>query len=259
MAITAQAQSEQRALITVSGLPANIGPWTVYRSDGMTETVVRGAVDRAYTADPQVIIDREAPLNRQVLYRLKYTDLTTLANITETTGWVTVAGTLPMLSEPISGQQQPVTVVQWPEITREARHEILAVSGRLNPVVITDTMGPAESQAVLRTPDAAGMLTVRQLLATGAALLLRSACLGVEDTYLSVARHTEARRSNKADDPTRLHTLNVVQIDMPNPAIATAADTLQMLADAEPGTLADINTRWPTLFDIATADLAESV
>jgi hypothetical protein len=257
MTVSAVAQGQARVAITVSDLPTvDVTTWSLWRSDGTTAVLVRGAIDRPADGETAVIYDREAPLNTPVMYYAEWIYIPTSTVVRDNSGFVTVLADRPLLSEPISGELAQVTIVVWPERSRTARASVLAVARRSNPIVISDLMGPASSSPVLRTDDVEQREALRLILESGLAVQLRATCVGVDDAYLAVQSWTMRRRSNNALDPVRFHDLTVIEIDQPNPQLEAIGDTLADLHAAEPGNLGDIADRWSTLLEIAQEDLS---
>lgn len=260
--VTAVEQEGRRIAVTLAELPVipatgpyPATPWTLWRVDGATETAVRGAVERPLTDSPgTVVYDREEPLNRPFAYVLRYVDADTGA-VAVYSEWLTVAASLPILSDPITGEPVDVTVVEWPEVKRSARSSVFDVAGRDTPYVVVDRMGGASSSPVLRTITPTQRAAMRALLQTGQTLYLRSACAGLDDTYMLVSSVSEVRITNRAADIRRRWNCEVFNVAMPDPSITATGDTLADLAAAVPGTLADIAATWDTLLQIAAADL----
>lgn len=257
MTVSAVAQGQARVAITVSGLPTvDVTPWSLWRSDGAAAVLVRGAINLPADGSTVVIYDREAPLNTPVMYYAEWIYIPTSTVTRDNSGFVTVVAPRPVVSEPVSGQLAQVTIVIWPDKTRNARSSVLAVARRRNPIVISDLMGPASTSPVLRTDDVTERAALRLVLESGRGLQIRATCPGVEDGYYAVQAWTERRRSNNANDPVRFHDLSLIEIDQPNPQLRAVGDTLLDLHLAEPGNLGDIADRWGTLLDIAEEDLS---
>jgi hypothetical protein len=253
MTLAATVQSEYRVFLTFT--PDTEGTWVLYRTDGTHVAPVRnGTIEHVAGAGPSYVVpDREPPLGFPVTYyALRAADGTR-----DYSGWVTVPAELPVLSDPITGIYAELTIKEWPDRKRQARRTVLDIPGRDNPIVIAGRMGHVESQVLLRTDTTEAADAVAQLLQTGHTVQLRAPDPGVGDAYLSPGVWTESRVTNDGADVRRYHAIEVTHTDMPNPDIPTAGDTLEELADAVPGTLADIAARWPTsLLEIAQADLS---
>jgi len=256
-------QTGNRVAVTVAGVNTEApaaAEVTLYRDDLLVDRVpVRSWNARAYSATIAnfVALDHEAPLARPVFYVLEVTR--TDGTVVERTGGpVTIAADHPIVSDPITGSAVVLGAVeQWPELTRDSRGSTIAVAGRPDPVVITGPIAFPSSSPILRTDTWGDLLALRALLATGQVLQIRAPETGVEDAYLGVSKHVEARITNRADDLRRRHSLESQHVAMPQPDRPAVADTLQDIADAFPAplTLTDISVTYPTLLALAAADL----
>lgn len=267
MTVTAVLDADQwQVAVTLTDLPVLPGdpddpwpatPWTLSRSDGLYEQPVRGAFERLLTASAEAIVrDREYPLSRPFLYVLRYVDAVDGAVVIYSDWIIPEQRELPRISNPITGEGVDVTIVTWPELTREARSSSFDVDGRDVPYVVTAPMRAAQSQMILRTLDAAGWRNLSALMARGQVVQVRGTIPSVDDGYVLVDRYAMRRLTNKAEDVRRLHTLDVTESGQPAPNILAAGTTLQDLADAYPGgTLADIAADFDFLYEIAAAPL----
>lgn len=257
--VTPVAQTGYRVVITIAGLSSevpSVDVLTLYRDDVETRSPVRGVVDVVPAGDAIVAVDFEAPLGRPVFYELEVTRAD--GSVGEyVAGPVTLEATLPVVSDPVTGEHVEVTVHEWPERISTNRGTVVEVAGRTDPVVVSDVMGAPSSSPVLRTLTRAQVLGLRSVLADGAVVLLRAPCPGVEDAYLVVQQHAEQRIRNDATDDRRRHILAAVHAAPPALEIAAQGDTLADLNAAVPTTLLAISTTFSTLLEIAAADLSE--
>lgn len=266
MTLTAVLNQDQwQTAITITGLPVlpapgdpwPATPWTLYRSDGLSEQPVRGAFNRALTVSSATVVrDREYPLSRPFLYVLRYVDAVA-GPVTVYSNWCEpLERELPRISNPITGEGVDATIVTWPEFTHEARSSAFDVDGRSAPYVVTSTMRAPTSQLLLRTLDATGWRGLSRLIRLGQVLHVRATDPALDDGYVLPTRYLLSRISNRAVDTRRLHTLDVTESGQPSPQIVASGTTLQDIADAYPGeSLADIAADFDYLYEIAAADL----
>lgn len=266
MTVTAVLNQDQwQVAVTITDLPVlpdpgdpwPATPWTLSRSDGLTEQPVRGAFQRPLVvASSAVVRDREYPLSRPFLYVLRYVDAVAGA-VTVYSDWIVPAQReLPRISDPITGEGVDATILTWPDLVSDARSSSFDVDGRPEPYVVTAPMGAPSSQLVLRTLDAAGWRSLYALIRVGRVLQVRATVPSVDDAYVLPSRYVMSRLTNKADNVRRIHTLDVTVTGQPSPNILADGTTLQDLADAYPGgTLADIAADFDFLYEIAAAPL----
>lgn len=264
--VTAALDAEdRRVVVTITGLPVApvdpnaawpAGPWTLYRTDGLTESVVRGAVGVPLASSASAVVtDREYPRSRQFLYQLRYVDAVSGSVVVSSAWVVPPVETLARLSNPVTGVGVDLTVVQWPERAFASRSVELDVDGRTDPYVVTAPMRAPVSEVVLRTLTAGEWRSLQQLLVRGAVVQLRPSTAAVDDVYLSVQDYRQARLTRRAEDARRVHTVTVREVGMPAPEVAALGSTLADLHAAFPGTLADIDAAFTFLYEIAAAPL----
>lgn len=256
---------DRRVVVTIAGLPTlpvnpldpwPAGPWTLYRTDGLTESVVRGAIEQPLrSSGTAVVTDREYPRSRQFLYQLRYIDALTGSVVVSSEWVVPPVETLARVSNPVTGTGVDLTVVQWPERAFSSRSVALDVDGRTDPYVLTSPMRAPVSEVVLRTLTAGEWRSLERLLRRGAVVQLRPSAAAVDDVYLSVLDYRQARLTRRAEDARRVHTVSVVEVGMPAPDVEAPGSTLADLHAAFPGTLADIDAAFTFLWEIAAAPL----
>jgi len=266
MTVTAVLNQDQwQVAVTITDLPVlpapgdpwPATPWTLSRSDGLTEQPVRAAFERPLVAASSAVVrDREYPISRPFLYVLRYVDAVD-GQVTLYSNWIEPAEReLPRISNPITGEGVDATIVQWPDLTSDSRASVFDVDGRPEPYVITAPMSSPTSQMVLRTLDATSWRTLYALLRRGQVIQVRASVPFVDDAYVLPSRYVMSRMTNRAADTRRIHTLDVTQTGQPSPNIVASGTTLQDLADAYPGgTLADIAADFDFLYEIAAAPL----
>lgn len=258
-------QDQWRVTITITDLPVLPGvgdpwpatPWTLSRSDGMTEQPVRGAFERPLEAGSAAVVrDREYPISRPFLYVLRYVDAVD-GPVTIYSEWIVPEQReLPRISNPITGEGVDATILTWPDLVSEARSTSFDVDGRPEPYVVVSPMQAPTSQLVLRTLDAATWRALYALLRVGQVVHVRASVPFLDDAYVLPRRYVLSRLTNKAIDTRRIHTLDVQQTGQPSPNIVAGGTTLQDLADAYPGgELADIAADFDFLYEIAAAPL----
>lgn len=245
--------------VTVSGLSgeSNVLEWTLYRDalDG-DRVPVRGYVSRTDLPDV-VAYDYEAPLARPVFYVVVVTR-TDLTRSEWAAGPVQLDATHPVMSNPLTGDHVTLSAVEaWPELAYSGRSQVIPVIGRAAPVVVSDSATTPSSQPILRTDTLPMRRTVRDMLTTGQVVLLRAPEPDVEDTYLVATEWSEVRVTTSAADVRRRHQLTATHVEPPSLELASPGDTLADLAAAVPTTLLDLSAMFPTLLDVAAADLAE--
>lgn len=263
--ITATVQTGNRVLLAIAGLSSespDIDRILEVRrnavgADPVFSGPVRGTQDLDVTGDTVVIIDQEAPFASPVSYSVTWVreDLTTGS---EQSNYVILTAPYPRFSDPLTGDYCDFTVEQWPTIEYEYGSVVVNVHGARSPspVVVTGPPSAPTSQIVIRFDpvSAGGPLRLRELLRSGAVLLLRAPCATVEG-YFSISSLSETRLTNDPSDRRRRVTLAVTHVTAPDLFLSAGAPTLEELADFEPGTLGDLASDFPTLRDIAVADL----
>lgn len=254
-----------RVTITITGLPtapADVEdpwpatPWTLYRSDGLNESVVRGAIDVGLdSTSTEVVQDREYPLSKPFLYVLRYVDAVDGAVVVYS-GWVSApTPELPRISDPVSGEGVDLTVVEWPSESFESRGTYLDIDGRPDGYTLAGSLRAPESEITLRTDDAAGWRSLRRLLMPGGTVYLRPSTPELDEAYLYVQSYRVDRITNRASDARRLHLLQVRTVSITQPNIAAQGSTLADLHAAFPGDLGDIAAAFTQLYEIAAAPL----
>lgn len=248
-----------RVLVTVTGLvAAGAASLTVYRVVGGVRTALRGADGVTLTgADGFVVVDAEQPFGVPVTYLAEVTptfggdiDVPTAASITITS--VTKA----VLSDAITGQAADVVVTAWAERRRSRAGTAFDVGGRA--VVVSGPRSTARSAIELLTEYDSSRENLSDLLdsATGGVLQLRQpGGYSMDDAYIVVLSDVETRWSQDGTDQRRTWTLDVVEVEAWPTIFEARGYVLQDVADAYPGTLADLATAYPTLLSLAQADL----
>ncbi len=261
ISITAAEQTGRRVAVTVAGLSSSVpavDTLTLYRDDLDGPRVpVRGYLTYDPTTDGFVAFDNEAPLARPVFYVLEVTRTDdTIATYT-TAAAVVLASDYPVISEPVQGDSVDLSaIVTWATLERTGRASVVDVVDRPDPIVVSAGLTSPSSSPTLRTDTVAARRSVRTLLELSQVLLIRDPHPDVEDAYIVVGKVSEQRLTNDPTDVRRWHVLDVRHVGIPAVGITSPGDTLQDLADAFPGTLADVNAHFATLLDIAAADMA---
>lgn len=254
-----QPSEPPRVLVTVTGLDTLGDPVAlvnVVRIDDQGAIVepVRGGRAVLEPTDANLLLtDTAAPFGRPVYYVATVTlDDGTILQATSTPA-LTLIVELPWLSEPITGNAVAVTVKEWPVLESDTPASVIVVDGRADPVVVSSVATLPGSNTVLRTSSLTDLRALRALVGSGDPLLLRATCVGVEDAYLTVGKRAERRVTNNGADERRNVDLDVQHLAIPAPDVPAVGDTLEDLADAypSPDTLADLDTDYPTLLDLA--------
>lgn len=230
--------------------------------DGVRTPVRGGQSAPTSTSSDLVLIDNEAPFNKDVRYVFikTYTDGTsseTVSNLVELTT------ELPWISHPITGVGVSLTIAEWTDLAYSARQTIVAVAGRARPIAISDRRLAPSSELSMLTKTRADLLALRNLLSLGDVLLVRPVCDAVEGDYLAIGDVTESRVKPTGDgaggDWRRLVNMSCQSVDLPDTSIPAVGDTLADLNAYVPTTLADLATAFganATLLTIAETNLA---
>ena len=259
--ITATVQAGLRVQLVIEDLPPTATRVLSVRriaftADPVFTGPVRGTLDLA-PAEPLIVADVEAPIGSPVAWVVSWINADRSIG-TATTVTITLTAAKPRLSDPVTGEYVEGTVETWPSIDVETGTVVLDVHTRrgARAIVVSGPPKAGSSQIVMRLDpsDAGGPRQFERLLAAGRVLLLRAPCPTVEG-YLAVTSYQIARVTNAASDARRRITANVRHVSAPDTITPAQAATLTDLATVEPGTLFDISTTWPTLRDIAVADL----
>ena len=260
--VGAVVQTRQRVLVTVTGVPAGGAVLEVRRqawtSDPVFSTTVRGTGGTPLEGDPVVVIDHEAPFGAPVAYSAVWRTAAGVVSTSALSPAVLIEVNYPRISDPITGAHAEMTVETWPTLDVETGTVVLDVHTYAGPapLVVAGPARAAASQLVVRLDpgQAGGPVALRALLETGRGVLLRAPLPTIKG-YLAVTRWAESRITQDPRDPRRRFTLDVRIVSPPEGGTAAAQSTLTDLAAAVPDTLTDIAATWPTLRDIAVADL----
>lgn len=252
--ITAVAATDATARVTVTVTGAADGElMSLYRLAGGVRTPLLGGIDTPAVSG--VWVD-PAPLN------VACTWVVVLADATETeSGPATLTSTLPVLSDPWSGSEVLVRVVEVDDtLTARARAEALPIEGSPVPVVVYDVPTGTWSQLQLLTTDDEGDTQLQLLAGTGGPLLLRCSCGLHPDRWVQpIGDYTRTRLVRRPTEGSRLHTWEecLYLASAPRDGERAGGDTLGDLDAMFPaGTLADIAAAWATLGAIAATDLS---
>lgn len=252
--ITAVAATDATARVTVTVTGAAEGElMSLYRLSGGVRTPLLGGVDTAAVSG--VWVD-PAPLN------VACTWVAVLADATETeSDPVTVSSALPVLSDPWSGTEVLVRVVEVDDtVTARARADALPIEGSPVPIVVYDVPTGTWSQLQLLTVDAEDDTQLQLIAGGGGPLLLRCSCGLHSDRWVQpVGDYTRARLVRRPAETARLHTWEecLYLAAAPRDTERAGGDTLGDLAAMFPaGTLDGIAAAWATLGAIAATDLS---
>ena len=240
-----------RVTVTVTG--AVVGEtMTVWRDDlsGVLRPEMGG---RNIPAASTVIDDPCVMLGRPTWWRVVTS--TAVSAISPTP--VTIAATLPVLSDPVMGDEVAVSIKDWPELSYAGRVTVIEVEGDPQRRILSDVESTPTSEPILWTATREELAAVRRILGRGRPVLLRATDRGVEDSWIQVTGRREQRITMRAADARRIHKLTVEHwADVPDLDQRAKGDTLGMLAVAvSPQTLGSIAATWATLGGIASADL----
>ena len=216
--------SRENALLTLTGiLPAAV-TFTIERTSPSGNTAeVRGAVDAPTGGETTAIVrDWEVPFNVEVDYLATFRDsgenIIDDAEATFTLEYQGCEAWLVDLAEPTNSLA--ITIASFAELDFAVAAGVMRVLDRRAPVLVTLPAWTPEGELVLLTDTLVQRDQVRMLLGSGYPILLRTVPeQGVGNMYLGVTDFKEERFLTLGDAPQRQWTVDVVQVERPDPSV----------------------------------------
>lgn len=214
--------------------------------------IVRGTPVVLAAGGGTVLTDVEYPFGKELTYTLTVRDVSTGVTI-ETLQAVLPAIDLGagnrgvMLSNPLTGQQVVVTCVDERDAESEFRGFRFNLSGRLDPLYVTEYHGEWKWTAEYLTLTESDRAQLGQLLRLGQPVLVRPSegC----DLFFGWTQPENIRLTRfsiPASDRRRRWEVEMASTGAPDSTVEPSFVTLQDLHEWEPTTLQDINDRVPT-------------
>lgn len=205
-------------------------------------------VEQPITAATVTLEDHEAPLGTPVYYLLEQRAADSTAAATRRTSSVQIDldRQLCWLKDPGNPQRNLKVMVQRaPDWERPVDQAVYRVAGRRNAVILSGVRSGLEGDLAIWTRSDEERAALHLLLDPGATLLWQAMPgMGVSDMYVQVGQITEARTGGVAQEPWRVWTLPLTEVDQPvTVGVGTAVSW----------TWADVVAEFPTWADIAAA------
>lgn len=256
LTVTEQDAFPPRVLLTLTGLSTG-DHVSLYRVVGGVRTLVRaGSTDSA--SDPSFLrVDAELPFGVPVYYVAVVEDM----EIASASVTYDLPGGKVALSDAISGDSAETVIMAWPAKEFNRPSTVFSVAGAT--IADLGDLGQAQSTITFYTETQSGRENFEALMrnATEGIVQLRSADAvtydGV-DCYLAALSIRERRFSQDGSDRRRLVDIDVVENNGWASGLEAQGFTLQDIADfyGAGGTLADIDSDFTTLLEIARADFS---
>ncbi|MGW3491770.1 hypothetical protein [Streptomyces sp. NPDC001054] len=233
---------------------------SIYRitPDGQ-RAAVRGPsgliIEQPVTSTTVTLEDHEAPLGTPVYYRLETRDPSSTVAATRSTGTVEIDldRQLCWLKDPGNPQRNLSLMVQRaPDWERPIDQAVYRVAGRRNAVILSGARSGLEGDLAIWTRSDEERAALHLLLDPGATLLWQAMPgMGVSDMYVQVGQVTEARTGGVAQEPWRVWTLPLVEVDQPvTVGVGTAVSWTWADVVAEFATAADVLAAFATAEDL---------
>jgi hypothetical protein len=253
---TVQDAYPPRVLLTIAGLSVGVSVVELRRVvAGQRQTMRGGGVDP--TATTRTVVDAEmpygTPVSWQVIDSVSGTVLDTAGPLT-----VTLTGGKVAISDAVTGAAAEVVILNWPARSRDVAATVYPIAGRN--IVVSGGLGQYTATVELFTETTAGSDALRELLTSatsGIVLVRQPGPYDGVDAYWAVLGADDTRFSQDGSDERRVWQIDVAETSQWAPTLEAAGFTLQDLANYYSGlTLADVDTDFATLLDLAQADLS---
>lgn len=219
-----------------------------------------GLFDGTYVipSDSLLVEDYEVPLGVQVSYRMQAVWDDGTSREDRDSDPVTVAPPddpdLAWLTDPARpGVGLAILVATAPDWKQPIEQTVFRIRGRAAPVVLSDVRGSREGDLTVWTRTDEEREAMRFLLSTGNPLLWRCPPgRGETDVYVAVGETSAPRDTGDAEDPWRVWTLPLTELDMPTGSQAGSATWTVWDVIVEYGTGNDVLDNYATVFDLTT-------
>lgn len=254
IAVQTQAVYPSRVLVSVTGLTVGVDEVQVVRTVGGEDTVLRSGVSASPVTDTSyLVVDAELPFGVPVTYAAIVNG--TVRYETSPTTYTLTGGKV-ALTDAITGVAAETVILAWNELAYDRQSTVYKVGARN--VVVSGDLGQWEADITFYMESDSSQSQMLELLdtATGSVMQIRQpgGYAGV-DSYVAVTAVKQSRFSQDGTDPRRTWTLHCVQVDGWASTLEASGYTLQDIYDfyGASGTLADLNSDFTTLLDIAQA------
>lgn len=222
---------------------------SVYRSTATDYTLIYTATSATSATELLLLTDDEAPLGIPITYTLiaVYSTGVTLSasaatQLDGTTGcWLT---------DVVTGVTIGIELQAWPTRDRTARQSVLLVSGRSDPIVLSDVhTTPAGTWTILTRTAEQRLRVITTLTASRYVRLRTQPSSDITACWAAVGDISEERLTGTGGDTRRLISVAIQEI-APLPATLRLLATLEALSE-QADSLAELATLAPTLLDLA--------
>lgn len=219
-------------------------------SNGITWDTVRGGTAAEVSSGTVRLDDYEWPPGETLTYRLRLFDAADVALGTLSGTISPTLSTVWLKSPARPFLNRAVTVVDFSDVGRAARGEVVAVLGRALPVAVAQLRGSRTYELTLRAADQAEVDALDLFLSFGDTVYLHvpDGCVVPASGSFWVGDITE-RRPPKHDSPARYFVLPLTEVAAPDASIVGATATCAGILAAF-ATCADVLAAFATCLDL---------
>jgi hypothetical protein len=236
------------------GYPSEVIGWTLTRQ-APGAVPAQNVVIYTQTAAQELVqvSDREAPIGIPVTYKLTVRYSSGRATTTDVSNTVIITGvTGCFLTAPQTGQTMAIEVQAWDERKTSVRRSVLEISGRTDPIVLSDVVLLPEGNWNLLTRTREQLDLLYSILSASRLVLLRTQpASSLRTVYAAVGDFTE-ERVYPADGTAWERYMNVtIQEVMPTPATARLFSTTWTQVSGAYATWLALAEDQPSWLDVA--------